>query len=540
VGVFSATLTTAGGQTLTASDTSITTLTGTTGTISVSPAAATSFVVSALPATQAGDNLTFTVVAEDQFNNTATGFAGLVTFSSTDTGTNTTLPTDSPLNNGVETFSATLTTLGDQTLTATQGTTTGTSGPITVTVSTAGLHFVVTAPPTTEAGANLTFTVIAEDQFNNTATGFAGDVTFSSSDSGINTLLPTPSPLSNGVGTLSATLTTAGDQTLTATQGTVTGTSGPITVSAANTSHLVLTAPASTTAGVSFVFEVTAKDRFNNTATGYGGTVAFGTSDPSHTLPGNSALDHGVGTFSATLGTAGNQTLTVGDTTSTAITGATTTILVISDSVASTTHYRIIAPARAEAGVPFNFTVIALDQFNHLASGYTGTVHFSSNDSSAILPANSTLTGGIGVFSAILSKGPGLGNGRTLQATDTIDSTIIGMSRVIKVKGPGPVKQKGGGKGNAKSETMIVATPSPCQNATDPPVSTPEQCPTSATVAPVEKPPGPDLAPLDIGAQSAPSVLAPDALEQQSAKAKKGDLADVEAVITPVVKIGNR
>src|SRR5262249_57993194 len=74
--------------------------------------------------------------------------------------------------------------------------------------------------------------------------------------------------------------------------------------------HYSCSAAATATAGSAFNFTVTAQDQFNNTATGYGGTVHFSSSDGNSTLPGNSTLTSGVGTFSATLRTAGNQTIT--------------------------------------------------------------------------------------------------------------------------------------------------------------------------------------------------------------------------------------
>jgi hypothetical protein len=45
----------------------------------------------------------------------------------------------------------------------------------------------------------------------------------------------------------------------------------------------------------------------------------------------------------------------------------------------------IIAPASVRDGTAFNFTVIAEDQFNNTATGYAGTVTFSTNDPNPIL-----------------------------------------------------------------------------------------------------------------------------------------------------------
>src|SRR5262249_13295183 len=154
--------------------------------------------------------------------------------------------------------------------------------------------------------------------------------------------------------------------------------------------------------GTAFSFTVTALDSTNAIATGYNGTVHFTASDAQASLPANATFSNGQATFSATLKTAGNQTITATDTASSSITGTSNTITV---SAAPATHFEFATPARTLAKIPFDFFVNALDQFNNLARGYTGTVHFTSNDPNAILPADTTLTNGGGTFLATLSPG---------------------------------------------------------------------------------------------------------------------------------------
>ena len=72
--------------------------------------------------------------------------------------------------------------------------------------------------------------------------------------------------------------------------------------------------PAQATAGTAFSFTVTARDANNNVLTGYSGTVQFSSSDPGAGLPAAYTFlssDNGAKQFSATLQTAGNQTVTV-------------------------------------------------------------------------------------------------------------------------------------------------------------------------------------------------------------------------------------
>src|SRR5207237_400794 len=150
--------------------------------------------------------------------------------------------------------------------------------------------------------------------------------------------------LTAGTGTFNATLKTAGDQTLTATDtvtASITGTSNPIAVSAVAATHFSISAPPSSIAGTAFSFTVTALDQFNNTGTGYGGTLHFTRTDGQAVLPLTSTLTNGTGTFNATLKTAGNQTITGTDTVMASITGTSNTIAV---GAAAATHLQISAP----------------------------------------------------------------------------------------------------------------------------------------------------------------------------------------------------
>ena len=96
-------------------------------------------------------------------------------------------------------------------------------------------------------------------------------------------------------------------------------------------------------------------------------------------MPGT---DNGVHTFTAgvTLKTAGIQTVTVSDTSNGLVLGASGTVTV---TPATATHFVISAPASAKKGAPYSFTVTALDAYGNVATGYRGTVTFSSSDSKA-------------------------------------------------------------------------------------------------------------------------------------------------------------
>ena len=103
--------------------------TTTSGNVMVSAASLNHFAVTGTPtsAVVAGTPFSFTATAQDYYDNTVTGFSGTVTFSSTDTNAQSSLPIPSTLTNGVGLFSATLTLAGNQTITATDNLVTGTT-----------------------------------------------------------------------------------------------------------------------------------------------------------------------------------------------------------------------------------------------------------------------------------------------------------------------------------------------------------------------------------------------------------------------------
>src|SRR5207249_1684218 len=161
----------------------------------------------------------------------------------------------------------------------------------------------------------------------------------------------------------------------------------------------VLSTPGTAVAGTAFSFTVTAQDAFNNTAAGYTGTVHFTSTDGAASLPTNSPLTNGVGSFTATLRTAGSQPITSTDTAAGTTAGD---IAPLSLHAALPIYFVLSTPGTAVAGTAFSFTVTAQDAFNNTAPSYAGTVHFTSTDGAASLPADSPLTNGVGSFSATL------------------------------------------------------------------------------------------------------------------------------------------
>ncbi|HVS36406.1 MAG TPA: hypothetical protein VMS17_12640, partial [Gemmataceae bacterium] len=437
-GSFSVTLKTAGAQSITATDTAASSITGSQSGIAVSPATAATLSVGGFPSpTTAGVTGTFTVTLRDAYGNVATGYTGAVHFTSSDP--QAVLPANYQFTSGdagVHTFSAALKTAGVQSLTATDtgaASLAGTDGNIVVGAAAAATMSVAGFPSSTIAGVAHAVAVTLRDAYGNVATGYTGTVHFTSSDAQAG--LPADYTLTAadaGMHTFSVALKTSGTQSITATDraaSSLTATQGGIAVSAAAAATFSVTGYPSATAGTAHAFTVTARDAYGNVATGYRGTVLFTSSDAQAALPANytfTAGDAGVRTFSATLKTAGSQSLTATDTATAAITGTQAGILI---SAAAATHFRISAPANVKAGTPFTIIVTALDAFGNVAVSYSGKVHFASSDKHAVLPPDYTFVSGdngVHTFTVTLRSG----GTRSITATDDANGSITGSTSV--------------------------------------------------------------------------------------------------------------
>ncbi|HTI49465.1 MAG TPA: ELWxxDGT repeat protein, partial [Planctomycetaceae bacterium] len=190
--------------------------------------------------------------------------------------------------------------------------------------------------------------------------------------------------------------------------------------------------PATTMAGSPGSFTVMAKNADGTTNTGYVGKIHFTSTDPKAVLPADytfTAADLGVHTFTASLKTAGAQSITATDTQTPGTSGTASNILV--KPAAASTMSLGGFPATT-AGVPHNFTVTLKDPYGNIATGYAGTVRFTSNDSKAVLPANYTFTAadaGTHTFSATLKTS----GTRSITATDTQRSSLAATQGGITV-----------------------------------------------------------------------------------------------------------
>ena len=298
------------------------------------------------------------------------------------------------------------------------------------------------APSNATAGSPFDVTVTAVDGNGNVVPGYTGTVTFSSTDA-YPALLPatyTFAASDQGAHTFSGgvTLFTAGAQTLTV-QDTATSAltgSATVTVGAGASARLVVSAPASAIAGSPFQVTVTVQDSEGNVVTGYTGTVLVTSLEPNPqpTDHAFTASDSGSYVFSATLFSAGVQTVEARDATNGALAGTAT----VTVQAAPTNQLLLTAPATVSAGMPFDAILTALDPYANTDTNYQGTIAFSTSDANpgVVLPALYTFTTGNGGDNG-LHDFPAqvtlitLGN-QTLTATDTVSGITVSATVTVQ------------------------------------------------------------------------------------------------------------
>ncbi|NLO27374.1 MAG: S-layer homology domain-containing protein, partial [Actinobacteria bacterium] len=117
------------------------------------------------------------------------------------------------------------------------------------------------------------------------------------------------------------------------------------------------------------------------------------------------------------------------------------------------------------AGALSSVTVTILNETDAIATDYTGTVRFTSNDPQAVLPANYTFTSGdAGTHTFTDGVTLKTAGSRTVTVTDTVTSTIKGSQTVTVNAGPAArivLETKADGTGTAVgARTLTAGNPS--------------------------------------------------------------------------------
>jgi hypothetical protein len=339
-----------------------------------------------------------TVTAITTGGATVTDYAGTVTFDTSSVLSS--LPADYTFQTadlGTHVFQAQIMSAGDQTLSVYDADSPWLTGNTVITITGgAAQTFAISAPSTANAGQVFYMTVSAKDSYNNVAVAYSGTASFSSTDA-VASLPPdmTFQRDNNGVMALAVTMKTKGTQVINVQDlinTSINGSSNAIDVRSGIVSRFAVDAPTAANPGTSFNYAVTAMDAYGNIVDWYSGTAHFTSTDGAAALPANYAFqasDYGSRIFSATLNTAGTQTLSVNDAAAATITGVSGSIsvnavynqysqpLLLTSYLPNASMYQFVyvkISAPANTAVPAN-AYLEYDVFmpSYNADFYTGT-----------------------------------------------------------------------------------------------------------------------------------------------------------------------
>jgi hypothetical protein len=221
--------------------------------LTVTYTAASQLALVAPPTATAGMPFDLTVTAQDSSGNTASGFNGSVTLSSS--GGADLSPASVTLTNGTATVPVTLTGAGTQTIMAAFSGLTPGMASVAVSPGPFSQYLVaVQGSSRTTAGMPVLATVQAADQFGNPVFNYTGPSSVTASISPVSTASNFPMTVtvnSTGLGLLLANLQQAGTYTITAASGSFTGSASPLTVVPGPAANLAFAAqPVNTPTGV--------------------------------------------------------------------------------------------------------------------------------------------------------------------------------------------------------------------------------------------------------------------------------------------------
>ena len=284
-----------------------------------------------------------------------------------------------------------------------------------------------------------TIRVTALDAAGKRIYGYRGTVHFTTSD--VDASLPpdyTFVAADNGTHVFTVTLRTAGTQSVTVRDTvarSIVGVQSGIVV----TPHVVKTLVVSgmttpRTAGTTGSIRVTAVDAAGKRVYSYRGTVHFASSDAAASLPLDytfKAADNGTHVFvgNVILRTAGTQSVSATDTATASIAGTQTGIVV------NATPLQVSGMTTPRtAGTASSIQVTAVDAGGNLNPSYLGTIHFTSSDAKAKLPADYTFVaadnGTHAFVGNVILRTAGT---QSVTATDTATASIKGAQTGIVV-----------------------------------------------------------------------------------------------------------
>ncbi|HUY90527.1 MAG TPA: hypothetical protein VMV10_17450 [Pirellulales bacterium] len=312
-----------GSETISATDSADSTISGNI-TVNVDPApVATHFLVYAPEDTTVGSSTNILVVALDASNHRVDGYTGTVTLTTDDPGVSAPLTyTFTSSDHGFHVFQEKFATAGTRTVTATDDSTPPLTGTASINVNPAPVatHFLVYAPENTTVGKATNIVVVALDASNHRVDGYTGTVTLTTSDTGATVPASyTFTSSDHGIHVFQVTFASTGTQTVNVADDStppLTGTASINVNPAPVATHFAIFAKRPVVSGQPFTLEVVALDASNHRVPNYTGTVRLTSSVSGETLPAAytfTAADEGEHEFQVTLNTTGADTLTASD-----------------------------------------------------------------------------------------------------------------------------------------------------------------------------------------------------------------------------------
>src|SRR6185312_5654197 len=253
--------------------------------------------------------------------------------------------------------------------------------------------FQVSAPTTVTQGSALPISVSAVDANGNAVAGFAGTVYIAASNGSSLAYTFTP--------------TDAGTHSFT----------GSVRFTAPGLQVVSVEAPGMTPFAQNI--NVQAVDSLGNLGADYSSTVHFTSGDSLAGLPADytfTPADGGTHTFSVKLISSGSRFIGVSEVGGLVSGG--TSVLVAPGAAQSLA----LAGGAGSIGVARPISVVAHDAFGNVASGYTGTVHITSSDPLAVLPADVALVNGMASVNVTLMT---VGT-QTITASDNANPSLTG------------------------------------------------------------------------------------------------------------------
>lgn len=413
---------------------------GTSAPFSLYPEELDHFTFSGIPSNvEAGDQFPIAITALDEYNNTAAGFASTAVLSDA-TGTlsiaggggNTTTNFTSGVWNGNIRITQTRT---SNSITATSGSKTSASGTFSVDPTDLGYFTFDAVSSPQSADTPFGVQITAYDDLDNVKTDYAGTVNLSD-ETGFLSITSngsgnTTHAFSSGVWSGDVQITrTSTDNYITASGGGRSGQSGQFNIRPAAASTFTFSTIVDQEVGEPFLITITARDPYNNAATGF--TSAATLSDLTGTLQ---IRDNGAGvTTNAFTDGVWNGNVDINQIRATnqisavsgAVSGSSNQFRV--DSTSTVDHFDVTIASIGTpktAGVPFSVTIEAIDAFGNTADFSGSVTLFDETDTNS--PQQVTINNGVWAGSVTVTRAR---SGNTLTVTGAGEGGVSGSFNV--------------------------------------------------------------------------------------------------------------